>query len=117
MPDDQQQDPLKALEDLIAQRKAGAPAGDTSPPATVEESIAPQVDTEALLAEAQARDAVDIATQRQKFEELKQTSPQYQAATEQKQAAQAEQTQADVFSDDYKIRQIDHTTIPEEITG
>ena len=117
MPDDQQQDPLKALEDLIAKRKAGAPAGDAPPAPAEEQPAAPQVDTEALLAEARARDAADIAAQRQKFEELKQTSPQYQAATEQKQAAQAEQTEADAFSDDYKIRQIDHTTIPDEVIG
>ncbi len=113
MPDDQQQDPLKALEDLIAQRKAGdaaAPAAAT-PPA---EPPVPKIDTEAMLAEAKARDDASIAAQRQKFEELKQTSPQYQAATEQKAAAQEEQSEADAFSDDFAIRQIDHTTIPAE---
>ena|SRR3989344_9442631 len=115
MPDDQQQDPLKALEDLIAQRKAGAavPPADASPaePAVV---IPPRIDTDALLAAAKVRDEVDIAKQRQKFEELKQTSPQYQAATEQKAAATADQVVADEFSDAYQIRQIDHTTMPAE---
>ncbi|OGJ15694.1 MAG: hypothetical protein A2632_00725 [Candidatus Pacebacteria bacterium RIFCSPHIGHO2_01_FULL_46_16] len=115
MPDGQQQDPLKALEDLIAQRTAGAaaPPADASSaePAVI---VPPRIDTDALLAAAKARDEVDIAKQRQKFEELKQTSPQSQAATEQKAAATADQVVADEFSDAYQIRQIDHTTIPSE---
>ncbi|MDA1079951.1 MAG: hypothetical protein O2840_04675 [bacterium] len=114
MPDDQQQDPLKALEDLIAQRKAGGAAAPAA--ATPAEAAPPQIDTEALLAEAHSRDEQSIAEQRQKFEELKQTSPEYQAATEQKAAAQEERSVADAFSDDFAIRQLDHTTIPEDAT-
>ncbi|NCN82410.1 MAG: hypothetical protein GW947_00420 [Candidatus Pacebacteria bacterium] len=112
MTDDQQQDPLKALEDLIAQRKAGvAPPPADAPPA---EPSPPQIDTEAMRAEAKAKDEVDIAAKRQEFADLKQTSPQVQAATEQKQAADEAQTEADAFTDDFQIRQIDHTTIPDE---
>ena len=112
MSDDQQQDPLKALEDLIAQRKAGA----ASPPVAdvpAEPPAPPQVDTEALQAQARERDAASIENQRTEIAALK-DSPQQQAVATQQAAADADTAAHGEFSDDFAIRQIDHTTIPAE---
>jgi len=114
MPDDQQQDPLKALEDLIAQRKAGDAAPLVAAP--VEPPAPPLIDTDALQAKAEVRDAASIEKQRAEIAALK-DSPQQQVVATQQAVANADKVTQGEFSDDFAIRQVDHTTIPAEDLG
>jgi len=103
------QDPLKALEDLIAKRKAGAPADDAA--AQPEEPPAPPpVDVEKLEEEARARDEISIKEQQEKLKGIDST-PEYQARVQQD-AAAAETKKNDADQD--PITQLSRRKVDEE---
>ncbi|PIY80412.1 MAG: hypothetical protein COY80_02940 [Candidatus Pacebacteria bacterium CG_4_10_14_0_8_um_filter_42_14] len=103
------QDPLKALEELIAKRKAGAPADDLAAAALVDPPV-PLVDLEKLEQEARARDEISIREQQEKLKGIDST-PEYQARVQQD-AAAAETKENDTDQD--PITQLSRMKVQEE---
>ena len=103
------QDPLKALEELIAKRKASAPADDSAAAAPVEPPE-PLVDLEKLEEEARVRDESSIKAQQEKLKGIDST-PEYQARVQQD-AAAAETKKNDMDQD--PITQLSRMKVDEE---